>query len=77
MQLPNKKYNIRNDNEALELRNQIVDKLIPFLDEDTDIAMDLFLNYETYFNDTLIRQVDPIETMASWIYDLYLYCFLL
>ena len=59
------------DNEAQELRNQIVDELIPFLDEDTDIAMDLFLNYETYFNDILIRQVDPIETMAVAVFDKY------
>jgi len=59
------------ENESLELRNQIVDELISFLDEDTDIAMDLFLNYETYFNDTLVRQVDPIETMAVAVFDKY------
>ena len=59
------------DNESLELRNQIVDELIPFLDEDTDIAMDLFLNYETYFNDILIRQINQIETMTVAVFDKY------
>jgi len=59
------------DNEALELRNQIVDQLIPFIDDDSEIAMDLFLNYETYFNDILIRQINPIETMTIAVFDKY------
>ena len=45
------------ENESLELRNQIVDNLLPYLDDDKDVAMDLFLNYETYFNDTSLRFV--------------------
>ena len=59
------------DHEALELRNKIIDELILFLDEDAEISMDLFLNYETYFNDILVKQVDPIETMAVAVFDKY------
>ena len=59
------------DAEALELRNKIIDELILFLDEDNEISMDLFLNYETYFNDILVKQVDPIETMAVAVFDKY------
>ena len=59
------------DHEALELRNKIVDELILFLDEDAEISMDMFLNYETYFNDILVKQVDPIETMAVAVFDKY------
>ncbi len=59
------------DAEALELRNKIIDELILFLDEDNEISMDLFLNYETYFNDILLKQVDPIETMAVAVLDKY------
>ena len=59
------------DAEALELRNKIIDELILFLDEDNEISVDLFLNYETYFNDILVKQVDPIETMAVAVFDKY------
>ena len=59
------------ENESLELRNQIVDNLLPYLDDDKDVAMDLFLNYETYFNDILVKQIDPIETMAVAVFDKY------
>jgi len=59
------------DAEALELRNKIIDELILFLDEDNEISMDLFLNYETYFKDILVKQVDPIETMAVAVFDKY------
>lgn len=59
------------DHEALDLRNKIVDELILFLDEDAEISMDLFLNYEMYFNDILVKQVDPIETMAVAVFDKY------
>ena len=59
------------ENESLELRNQIVDNLLPYLDDDKDVSMDLFLNYETYFNDILIKQIDPIETMAVAVFDKY------
>ena len=59
------------DTEALELRNKIIDELILFLDEDNEISMDLFLNYETYFKDILVKQVDPIETMAVAVFDQY------
>jgi hypothetical protein len=59
------------DAEALQLRNKIIDELILFLDEDNEISMDLFLNYETYFNDILVKQVDPIETMAVAVFDKY------
>ena len=31
--------------------------------------MDLFLNYEKYFNDILVNQVDSIETMAVAVFD--------
>ena len=47
------------------------DELILFLDEDAEISMDLFLNYEMYFNDILVKQVDPIETMAVAVFDKY------
>ena len=59
------------ENESLELRNQIVDNLLPYLDDDKDVSMDLFLNYETYFNDILAKQIDPIETMAVAVFDKY------
>lgn len=59
------------ENESLELRNQIVDNLLPYLDDDKDVSMDLFLNYETYFNDILVKQIDPIETMAVAVFDKY------
>ena len=35
------------------------------------MPMDLFLNYETYFNDILVKQIDPIETMAVAVFDKY------
>ena len=59
------------ENESLELRNQIVDNLLPYLDDDKDVSMDLFLNYETYFNDILVKQINPIETMAVAVFDKY------
>ena len=59
------------ENESLLLRNHIVDQLMPFLNSDPEIAMDLFLNYETYFNETIQRQVDPIDTMTVAVFDKY------
>jgi len=57
--------------EALALRNEIVDNLLPYLDNDSEVAMDLFLNYETYFNDLLAKQIDPVETMSLAVFDKY------
>ena len=59
------------ENESLELRNEIIDKLLPYLDDDPEVAMDLFLNYETYYNDLLAKQIDPIETMSLAVFDKY------
>lgn len=59
------------ENESLKLRNEIIDKLLPYLDNDPEVAMDLFLNYETYYNDLLAKQIDPIETMSLAIFDKY------
>lgn len=59
------------ENESLELRNQIIDNLLPYLDDDKEVSMDLFLNYETYFNDILVKQIDPIESMAVAVFDTY------
>ena len=59
------------ENESLELRNEIIDKLLPYLDNDSEVAMDLFLNYETYYNDLLSKQIDPIETMSLAVFDKY------
>ena len=59
------------EDESLKLRNNIVDNLLPYLDDDLDVAMDLYLNYETYFNEILARQIDPIETMALAVFDKY------
>jgi len=59
------------ENESLELRNHIVDNLLPYLDDDQEVSMDLFLNYETYFNDILVKQIDPIESMAVAVFDKY------
>tara|TARA_B100000700_G_scaffold328199_1_gene445266 strand:+ start:1650 stop:2201 length:552 start_codon:yes stop_codon:yes gene_type:complete len=59
------------ENEALSLRNHIVDELMPFLEDDIEIAMDLFLNYETYFNEIIQTQVDPIDTMTVAVFDKY------
>lgn len=57
------------ENQALDLRNNIIDNLLPYLDKDKEVAMDLFLNYETYYSDILKKQVDPIETMAVAVFD--------
>ena len=59
------------ENESLELRNEIIDKLLPYLDNDSEVAMDLFLNYETYYNELLSKQIDPIETMSLAVFDKY------
>ena len=59
------------ENESLELRNQILDYLLPYLDDDKEVSMDLFLNYETYFKDILVKQINPIESMAVAVFDKY------
>ena len=59
------------DKESLELRNTIIDNLLSFLDKDTEVAMDLFLNYERYYNDILQKYIDPIEGMAVAVFDKY------
>ena len=59
------------ETEALSLRNEIVDNLLPYLENDSEVAMDLFLNYETYFNDLLAKQIDPVETMSLAVFDKY------
>lgn len=59
------------ENESLELRNEIIDKLLTYLDDDPEVAMDLFLNYESYYNDLLSKQIDPIETMSLAVFDKY------
>jgi len=59
------------EKESLKLRNKIADNLLPYLDDDNEIAMDLFLNYETYFNDILSNQIDPVETMSVAVFDKY------
>ena len=33
--------------------------------------MDLFLNYESYFNDLLVKQIDPVEVMSLAVFDKY------
>ena len=38
-------------------------------DKDRDIAMDMFLQYETYYNDLLKTHIDPVETMSIAIFD--------
>lgn len=57
------------DNQTLSLRNFIIDDISSFLDKDRDIAMDMFLQYETYYNDLLKTHIDPIETMSIAIFD--------
>ena len=59
------------DEESLKLRNYIIDDILPYLNDDKDISMDMFLQYETYYNDILKKQKDPIETMALAIFDKY------
>ena len=59
------------EKESFLLRNEIIDNLLPYLDKDSEIAMDMFLNYETYFNDLLAKQIDPVETMSLAIFDKY------
>jgi len=59
------------DNESLVLRNYIIDIITPYLEDDAEIAMDMFLNYETYFNDLLAKHVDPIEAMSFAVFDKY------
>ena len=59
------------ESETLKLRNQILDNLLPSLDKDNEVAMDVFLNYETYYNEILKNQADAIQTMAIAIFDKY------
>jgi hypothetical protein len=59
------------EEQSVELRSNVIDNLLPYLDVDNEISMDLFLNYETYFNDILAKQIDPIETMAVAVFDKY------
>ena len=59
------------EQETLRLRNEIIDNLLPCLNDDTEVAMDMFLNYETYYNDILAKQIDPIESMSVAVFDKY------
>lgn len=59
------------ESESLKLRNYIIDELLPYLDKDKEISMDVFLQYERYYQDILIKQIDPIETMAVAVFDKY------
>ena len=59
------------ESESLKLRNHVIDELLPYLDDDQEISMDVFLQYETYYQDILVKQIDPIETMAVAVFDKY------
>ena len=59
------------EEQSVELRSNVIDNLLPYLDDDNEISMDLFLNYETYFSDILAKQIDPIEAMAVAVFDKY------
>ena len=49
------------ETEFLSLRNEIVDNLLPYLENDSEAAMDMFLNYETYFNDLLSNRLIQLK----------------
>ena len=59
------------DEETLDLRNHILDNLLPLLDDDNEIAMDLFLDYEKYFDDVLSKYPDNQKAMSMSIFDKY------
>ena len=52
------------ESETLALRNHIVDDLLPHLDKDKEVSMDIFLQYETYYNDN--TQSCPDAGAASY-----------
>ena len=54
--------------ESLELRNCILEHLLPIVDKDKELAMDVFLQYETYYNDIIKTQIDPVESAAISIF---------
>ena len=42
-----------------------------YIDKDNDLAMDMFLDYEKYFNDVLSKYVDTDKSMAMAVFDKY------
>ena len=54
--------------ESLKLRNCVLDHLLPTVDKDKELAKDVFLQYETYYNDIIKTQIDPIESAAVSIF---------
>jgi len=59
------------DDETLDLRNHILDNLLPLLDDDNEIAMDLFLDYEEYFEDVTSKYPDNLKAISISIFDKY------
>lgn len=59
------------DEESLKLRNYIIDYLMDYIDKDSDLAMDMFLDYEKYFNEVLSKYVETEKSMAMAIFDKY------
>ena len=59
------------EKSALILRDKIVENLLSYLDQDSEIAMDLFLNYENYFKEIIDKKIDPTESIAYALFDKY------
>ena len=59
------------EKSALILRDKIVENLLSYLDQDSEIAMDLFLNYENYFKEIIDKKIDPTESIAYPLFDKY------
>mgnify|MGYP006172627039 CR=1 FL=1 len=57
------------EENSLVLRNLILDNLLPYLNDDDEIALDLYLNYEKYFDDIVLKHNDTIESMTIAVFD--------
>ncbi|MEE2953673.1 MAG: hypothetical protein VX347_00690 [Bacteroidota bacterium] len=59
------------EEEALQLRGYVLDNILNMIDENNELAMEKFLNYENYFSQLMSQYDDVLKSMAFAIFEKY------
>tara|TARA_A100001037_G_C14971749_1_gene554016 strand:+ start:37 stop:588 length:552 start_codon:yes stop_codon:yes gene_type:complete len=59
------------EEEVLQLRGYVLDNILNMIDENKELAMERFLNYENYFSQLISKHNDILKCMAFAIFEKY------
>ena len=59
------------EEEVLQLRGYVLDIILNMIDDNNELAMERFLNYENYFSQLISKHDDILKSMAFAIFEKY------